>query len=273
MYVSTNQGLRSLFGHGSPGQPDAILLECLRVFQGDLTCCSLGHPDGDECDFEALVPPALGLLGELYRDRHERPGAWALLKDRLDELFPQTFEYKFESGASAELPLFVDLATAMIRIVDHEEKKKGELSPEQLLRGLAPGTSGQRHSPLGKSPQHRLARTATQRHSPPSSGARSRSRLDLFRSPSAVLRGLSSRNINIIDRDSSQSTGGAESISLAPAPADDLWANSPPGSRTNASTPREVSWTDPEAVERRHITLQPTLPKTPSQEQRGHVHV
>ena len=70
-----------MFGHGSPGQPDAILLECLRVFQGDLTCCSLGHPDGDECDFEALVPPALGLLGELYRDRHERPGAWALLKE------------------------------------------------------------------------------------------------------------------------------------------------------------------------------------------------
>ena len=155
----------------------------------------------------------------------------------------------------------------------YEEKRKGEWSPEQLLRGLAPGTSGQRHSPLGKSPQHRLARTATQRHSPPSSGARSRSRLDLFRSPSAVLRGLSSRTI--ADRDLSQSTGGgtAESISLAPAPADDLWANSPPGSRTNASTPRGVSWTDPEAVERRHITLQPTLPKTPSQEQRGHVHV
>ena len=51
---------------------------------------------------------------------------------------------------------------------------------------------------------------------------------------------------------------------VAPAPADDLWANSPPGSRTNASTPREVSWTDPEAVERRHITLQPSLPKEPS---------
>ena len=41
--------------------------------------------------------------------RHERPGAWALLKDRLDELFPHTFTYRFESGASAELPLFGDL--------------------------------------------------------------------------------------------------------------------------------------------------------------------
>ena len=153
----------------------------------------------------------------------------------------------------------------MIRIVDHEEKKKGELSPEQLLRGLAPGTSGQRHSPLGKSPQHRLARTAT-RHSPPSSGARTRS-------PFAVLRGLSSRTVTVADRDSSQSTGGGTAEPITLAPDDDLWANSPPGSRTNASTPREVSWTDPEAVERRHITLQPTLPKTPSQEQRGHVHV
>ena len=156
----------------------------------------------------------------------------------------------------------------MIRIVDHEEKKNRELSPEQLLRGLAPGTSGQRHSPLGKSPQHRLARTATQRHSPPSSGARTRSRLDLFRSPSAVLRGLSTRTTTVSD-----STGGGTAEPISLAPDDDLWANSPPGSRTNASTPREVSWTDPEAVERRHITLQPTLPKTPSQEQRGHVHV
>ena len=128
------------------------------------------------------------------------------------------------------------------------------------------GTSGQRHSPLGKSPQHRLARTPTQRHSPPSSGTSFRSRLDLFRSPSAVLRGLSSRTI--ADRDLSHSTAGgtAESISLAPAPADDLWANSPPGSRTNASTPREVSWTDPEEVEQAHITLRPTLPKEPSPE-------
>ena len=156
----------------------------------------------------------------------------------------------------------------MIRIVDHEEKKKGELSPEQLLRGLAPGTSGQRHSPLGRSPQHRLARTPT-RHSPPSSGARSRSRLDLFRSPSAVLRGLSQSTRTTV----SDSTGGGTAEPITLAPDDDLWANSPPGSRTNASTPREVSWTDPEAVERRHITLQPTLPKEPSPEQRGDVHV
>ena len=89
--------------------------------------------------------------------------------------------------------------------------------------------------------------------------------------PSILLRGLSSRTI--VDSSHSVGSGTAESISLAPAPADDLWANSPPGSRTNASTPREVSWTDPEAVERRHITLQPSLPKEPSPEQRGDVHV
>ena len=87
------------------------------------------------------------------------------------------------------------------------------------------------------------------------------------RSPSAVLRGLSTRTTL------SDSTGGGTAEPISLAPDDDLWANSPPGSRTNASTPREGSWTDPEAVERRHITLQPTLPKTPSQEQRGHVHV
>lgn len=64
MFVSTNQGLRPLAAN------DAILLEALDVFHGELTCCRRGHPNADPCDLEALVLPMLGLYAEIFRDRH-----------------------------------------------------------------------------------------------------------------------------------------------------------------------------------------------------------
>ena len=42
------------------------------VFHGDMTCCKMGHNNGTTpCDQEKLVKPMLGLLVELYRDRHD----------------------------------------------------------------------------------------------------------------------------------------------------------------------------------------------------------
>ena len=34
---------------------DGNLLEALDVFHGELTCCRLGHPNGEPCDREALM--------------------------------------------------------------------------------------------------------------------------------------------------------------------------------------------------------------------------
>ena len=63
MYVSTNQGLRSLATN------DSVLLEALDVFDGDLTCCHHKHNRGDVCDKEALMLPMLGLYADLYKER------------------------------------------------------------------------------------------------------------------------------------------------------------------------------------------------------------
>ena len=46
------------------------------VFHGDMTCCKMGHNNGTTpCDQEKLVKPMLGLLVELYRDRHDDAAA------------------------------------------------------------------------------------------------------------------------------------------------------------------------------------------------------
>ena len=49
MYFSTDTGLKPL------AMEDEDLLEALDVFGGELTCCRLGHPNGEPCDREALM--------------------------------------------------------------------------------------------------------------------------------------------------------------------------------------------------------------------------
>ena len=51
------------------------------VFHGDMTCCKMGHNNGTTpCDQEKLVKPMLGLLVELYRDRHDDAAARVIWK-------------------------------------------------------------------------------------------------------------------------------------------------------------------------------------------------
>ena len=53
------------------GLPEGFI-ELIDVFHGDMSCCKMGHNNGTTpCDREKLVKPILGLLVELYRDRHE----------------------------------------------------------------------------------------------------------------------------------------------------------------------------------------------------------
>ena len=54
-YYNTNEGLKPLVNS------EEVLLEALDVMGGELTCCRLGHPDGDPCDREELMLPMLGL--------------------------------------------------------------------------------------------------------------------------------------------------------------------------------------------------------------------
>ena len=88
------------------------------VFHGDMTCCKMGHNNGTTpCDQEKLVKPMLGLLVELYRDRHDDAAArviWNAIEPNLAKLYPKNFDYACGPGGRTERrALFGDLVTAM----------------------------------------------------------------------------------------------------------------------------------------------------------------
>ena len=335
MFVATNRGLRPLFVETGDGA-DTYLEECLEVFAGDLTCCRLCHPDGEPCDKEALVPPFLGLVGELYGDRKQRPEArrpragidrgvfadpstrrvdaanqrpsasaslrpspfvaqaWAKVRDRADELFPRTFSYE-SGGVTTTLPLFGDLIEAILRLVDSEGTDGA--SPEPVLRGLAPGTTGQRHVAKAhrRSPhQHSRHLVATAPHSGDGStlrGSRDGGSLRgspgvLFRalsdrvvrwSPPAALRELPTASPAVTERSTAATVATAASaatVATTETPRDN-WASSPPASpwsstslwsssRSPERSERRLTWALPTGRAERPrvstVSLQPVLP-------------
>jgi len=85
------------------------------VFQGDLTCCRRKHVGMEKCDKELLVVPMLGLWAQLYQ-RHldnklseDQQGVYNSIAERLDEVFPRTFEFVNKKGGIETRTLFGDL--------------------------------------------------------------------------------------------------------------------------------------------------------------------
>jgi len=85
------------------------------VFQGDLTCCRRKHTNMEKCDKELLVVPMLGLWAELYQKHldhtlsENQQGVYNSISERLDEVFPRTFEFVNEKGGIEQRSLFGDL--------------------------------------------------------------------------------------------------------------------------------------------------------------------
>jgi len=146
MYFSTNSGLRPLAFN------DADLVEALDVFGGELTCCRLGHPDGQPCDREALMLPMLGLFADIYRDR--RGGAreaYEVVEPILDKVYPRTFEWVYSppgavTAATEVQTLFGDLVDACKYSIDLSEAAEGDAIFRQKVPDFQPGTNARRRT-------------------------------------------------------------------------------------------------------------------------------
>ena len=115
---------------------DDFFRESLRVFSGELTCCRLRHPNGQQCDRLSLVVPILGLYGELYRASLEQGAANATdgggkeeegqsssvaeflseIERHQEEIFPRTFRMittRKGRHVEEEVLLFGDLIERM----------------------------------------------------------------------------------------------------------------------------------------------------------------
>ena len=92
-----------------------------------------------------------GLFHEIYRNRHgSRRDAWAVVKPRIDELYPRTFDWMCFGGPEGEVvetvPLFGDLIDATRLVVDQaDDYDDYDGADLERFTGFAPATNAQRH--------------------------------------------------------------------------------------------------------------------------------
>eukprot|EP00928_Gymnodinium_smaydae_P040736 TRINITY_DN275_c0_g2_i1.p1 TRINITY_DN275_c0_g2~~TRINITY_DN275_c0_g2_i1.p1 ORF type:complete len:946 (+),score=98.92 TRINITY_DN275_c0_g2_i1:116-2953(+) len=119
MFLAADGSLTSL--------TDEFLEPSKHVFHGDLTCCRRKHVGMEMCDKERLVVPMLGLWAQLLSNLQKNNGncrfsqLHADLSDRLDEVFPQSFEFESVRGKNRR-PLFS-------RLVDRLEDRLQQSDP------------------------------------------------------------------------------------------------------------------------------------------------
>ncbi|CAH0366018.1 unnamed protein product [Pelagomonas calceolata] len=141
---------------------EATLVSTLGVFQGELTCCRLGHPRAQPCDKEELVLPILGLLAHMYRDHllalrssdglelsktSMAAGAFDLIAPHLDVLFPKTFEWEYTPDGTQIVetsPLFGDLVEAVKYAVEVEMAAEDDPIFQRAAPIFEPGTHARR---------------------------------------------------------------------------------------------------------------------------------
>jgi len=100
------KGAASMLHVISPGQvsnvPDNWMDEVAIIFDGEMTCCRLKHPNGQECDKLSIVTPLIGMYFDLYTmhesgnmDKHAQ-ATWNFIENRKDRIFPKTFQFANE---------------------------------------------------------------------------------------------------------------------------------------------------------------------------------
>eukprot|EP00929_Paragymnodinium_shiwhaense_P088952 TRINITY_DN49244_c0_g1_i2.p1 TRINITY_DN49244_c0_g1~~TRINITY_DN49244_c0_g1_i2.p1 ORF type:complete len:943 (+),score=97.31 TRINITY_DN49244_c0_g1_i2:84-2912(+) len=107
-------GLGAMWYTERPGELVAIdeawLRDAVHIFEGQVTCCRLGHPGKRECDRQLLVPTVLAMYTVLLQKSIRglpadiRP-IWNLMNVDRNRTFPRSFSYN-ESGKMCRRDLF-----------------------------------------------------------------------------------------------------------------------------------------------------------------------
>ena len=139
--ASRDEQGRPTFVQLAPDGASKDFLSAVKVFQGELTCCRLGHWGGKACcDREELVTPMLGLYAEMYANRHVEPLARQVceaIEPQIEQIFPSTFEYA-DGKRTVEKPLFGDLVQVLRHSIDAEQ---GRASAELRVGKMQPGSN------------------------------------------------------------------------------------------------------------------------------------
>jgi len=133
------KGMKTMFLY-TGGDLESINLnwieEVSRVFEGEMTCCRRGHPDGVSCDKESLIPTLLGLYFDMYmkrKDNNENDSngkseeqlelVTGLIEKQKDRMFPEMFQYAREDGGVEMRTLFGDLIGRVDKLIEQDAEK------------------------------------------------------------------------------------------------------------------------------------------------------
>eukprot|EP00929_Paragymnodinium_shiwhaense_P063111 TRINITY_DN31548_c0_g2_i3.p1 TRINITY_DN31548_c0_g2~~TRINITY_DN31548_c0_g2_i3.p1 ORF type:complete len:1076 (+),score=49.28 TRINITY_DN31548_c0_g2_i3:174-3401(+) len=99
-----NNGLTGMYMCAGEGELVPITMEwihdVIHIFDGELSCCRLMHPDRSPCDRELLVPTGLAMYADMVLKYKENrltddilATVWPLLIGNRDQIFPKAFMY------------------------------------------------------------------------------------------------------------------------------------------------------------------------------------
>eukprot|EP00929_Paragymnodinium_shiwhaense_P093791 TRINITY_DN5406_c1_g2_i1.p1 TRINITY_DN5406_c1_g2~~TRINITY_DN5406_c1_g2_i1.p1 ORF type:complete len:908 (+),score=98.97 TRINITY_DN5406_c1_g2_i1:154-2877(+) len=123
-----NNGLQGMYVCAEKDELTLItedwIRDVVRIFDGELTCCRQGHPDGGQCDRELLVPTALAMYADLLCQHHEETlrsdtltTLWPMIRENRDLVFPKTFLYKRRGGQCSRRLLFGSMMDKVAELV------------------------------------------------------------------------------------------------------------------------------------------------------------
>jgi hypothetical protein len=100
----------------------------LRVFEGEFSCCSMGHKNQAYCDKEQLVQSVLGLYFKTLsmQDDPSRKVVLQHIEEAKDRFFPAFFKFSLPDGREEERELFGDLVSTM-EVVNKEKTSAAAL--------------------------------------------------------------------------------------------------------------------------------------------------
>eukprot|EP00928_Gymnodinium_smaydae_P098096 TRINITY_DN9046_c0_g1_i1.p1 TRINITY_DN9046_c0_g1~~TRINITY_DN9046_c0_g1_i1.p1 ORF type:complete len:357 (-),score=52.67 TRINITY_DN9046_c0_g1_i1:126-1160(-) len=119
-----------------PRVPPGWIDDVLRVFDGNMTCCTRKHPEAGPCDRESLVEPLIGMYfalmlesqdGKTINHADRDVAAIATLLANPDEYFPKTFKYVSKNGGQSDRVLFGDMISRVNRFLSTQPEKAKEL--------------------------------------------------------------------------------------------------------------------------------------------------
>lgn len=145
MFYAVGTGRDIQIKEMAPEGATAAFLEDMSVFQGDLTCCRLGHDGGAACcDREELMLPMLGLYAEIYEQRHApevRP-IFEAIETRIDTVYPAEFDY-YDGVGTTSKTLFGDLIMVLRHKIDAQTATKSQVRPIDYGKLRAGSTKNQ----------------------------------------------------------------------------------------------------------------------------------